>query len=90
VVVVLPKLMSNTPREDFYEDPALDPAAWNGIYFSKRDPRLLVPKRPLFGLTLGYTFNFGHETYGFPAFLSLTVLPALIVHLHHLRKGRLA
>ena len=77
-------------REDFYEDPALDPSSWNGIYFSTRASRFLVPKRPLFGYTLGYTFNFGHATFGFPAFLSLTVLPALLVHLHHLRKGRLA
>jgi hypothetical protein len=34
-----------------------------------------------------YTFNFGHE-YGFVAFLSLTILPALVTHIHHLRRRR--
>ena len=79
--------MSGVPRTDYYESPSDDPENWNnGLYFSARDTRLLVPKR--FGF--GYTFNFGQREYGFPAFLSITVLPALFIHVYHLRRGRLA
>ena len=49
---------------------------WSGgIYFCKKDPRLIVPKRVKW---TGWTINFGHRR-STPSLIALILFPMLIV-----------
>ena len=48
------------------------------LYFNKADPRVFVPKRPLFGVPLGWTLNLGHDV-GAWAFVGLLLSPTILM-----------
>lgn len=70
-----------------------DPAnwAWPGIYYAPRDPRVLVPKRPVralgLELNLGWTLNFA-DARSLPTLAALVGLPLLALQLLPRRGAR--
>jgi uncharacterized membrane protein len=70
--------MNSSPDKEELERLWSDDANWSGwIYFCKKDPRFLVPKRSKW---MGWTFNFGHR-WGGPALLALIILPIIAMQL---------
>ena len=53
-----------------------DTAHWSGgIYFCKKDPRLIVPKRLKW---TGWTINFGHKR-STPSLIAIIVFPFVVL-----------